>query len=162
MLAETLQILSQYGNSTVAQIQQNLASTGTNATGKTSRSIHFEVKTDGDKQVLRVLGKPFLFVVETGRKATPNYTKPSKQFVASIKEWADTKGLGKFAYAIAKSIHQKGTKLHRDGGREDIISNVVNQSLTDQISKDILKQFSDTYLKQIGIVFNTSQQANRA
>lgn len=157
MIVNVLEILSKYGNSTVAQIQQNLSATGTNATGKTSQSIHFEVKDEGFKQILRVLGKPYLFVVETGRKPTPQYTKPSKEFVASIKEWADTKGLGKFAYGIALSIHQKGTELYRKGGRKDIISNVVNQNLVDQISKDILAQFADTYLKNaVNIVTNNN------
>lgn len=156
MVVDVLSILSQQGNQIVAQIQQNLAATGTNATGKTSRSIHFEVKDEGFKQTLRVLGKPYLFVVETGRKPTPQYTKPSKEFVASIKEWADTKNKGQFAYGIALSIHQKGTKLFRDGGRKDIISNVVNEQLTEKISKDILSKFADSYLKNaVNIVTNT-------
>lgn len=155
MIVDTLQILSQYGNSTVAQIRANLASTGTNATGKTSRSIRFEVKDEGFKQTLSVFGKPFIMVVETGRKPTPQYDKPSKEFVASIKEWADTKGLGKFAYGIAKSIHQKGTELYRKGGRTDIITSVVNQNLTDQIAKDVLAKFADHYLKNaVSIVSN--------
>lgn len=94
-------------------------------------------------------------VVETGRKPTPQYDKPSKEFVASIKEWADTKGLGKFAYGIAKSIHQKGTELYRKGGRTDIITSVVNQNLTDQIAKDVLAKFADHYLKNaVSIVSN--------
>lgn len=147
LVVDTLQILSQYGNSVVAQIQRNLAATGTNATSKTSRSLRFEVKDEGLKQTLKVLGRPYFMVVETGRRPTPQYTKPSKSFVASIKEWADTKGMGKFAYGIALSIHQKGTKLFRDGGRTDIVSNVVNPELTAQISKDILIKFADHYLK---------------
>lgn len=163
MIVDTLQILSQYGNSVVAQIQQNLASTGTNATSKTSRSLHFEVKDEGTIQTLTVLAKPYFMVVETGRKPTPQYTKPSKDFVASIKEWADTKGKGKFAYGIALSIHQKGTKLYRDGGRTDIVSNVVNPELTAQITKDILVKFADFYLKNaVNIVSNTSQSSGRA
>jgi hypothetical protein len=162
MVVEVLSILSQQGNQIVARIQQNLAATGTNATGKTSRSIHFEVKDEGFKQTLRVLGKPYLFVVETGRKPTPQFTKPSREFVASIKEWADTKGLGQFAYGIAKSIHAKGTKLYRDGGRKDIISNVVNDELTAQISKDILAKFADTYLKNLVTIANNTNQAGRS
>jgi hypothetical protein len=156
MVVDLLQILSQYGNSTVAKIKENLAATGTNATGKTSQSIRFEVTDQGFKQTLKVIGKPFVFVVETGRKPTPQYDKPSKEFVASIKEWADTKGIGKFAYGIARSIHQKGTSLYRQGGREDIISNVVNQSLTDQISKDILFKFADSYLKNAVKIVNNN------
>lgn len=155
MVVDLLPYLSQTGNSVVAQIRQNLSSTGTNATGKTSRSLRFEVKNEGFKQTLSLYGKPFIMVVETGRKPTPEYTKPSKEFVASIKEWADTKGLGKFAYGIAKSIHQKGTELYRTGGRTDIISSVVNQGLIDQINKDVLVKFADHYLKNaVSIVTN--------
>lgn len=157
MLVDTLQILSQYGNSVVAQIQQNLTSTGTNATSKTSRSLHFEVKDEGTTQTLKVLGRPYFMVVETGRKPTPQYTKPSKEFVKSIKEWADTKGLGKFAYGIALSIHRKGTKLYREGGRTDIVSNVVNENLVAQITKDVLVKFADHYLKNaVNIVSNVN------
>lgn len=154
LTVDLIQILSQHGNSVVSQIRQNMASTGTDATGQTSRSLHFEVRNQGDKTILTVLGKPFFMVVETGRKPTPQYTQPSKEFVASIKQWADTKGLGKFAYGIAKSIHQKGTKLYRDGGRKDIVSNVVNEGLSQQIAKDILTQFSQEYIKHAKLVFN--------
>lgn len=156
MIVDTLQILSQYGNSVVAQIQQNLASTGTNATSKTSRSLHFEVKDEGTTQTLTVLAKPYFMVVETGRKPTPQYTKPSEQFVDSIKEWLKARGKSELsAYGIAKSIHKYGTKLYQDGGRTDIVSNVVNDNLVAQITKDILVKFADHYLKNaVNIVTN--------
>ncbi len=93
--------------------------------------------------------------VETGRKDTPQYDKPSPQFVASIKQWADARGIGKFAYAIARSIHKKGTELYRNGGRTDIVSNVVNESLIDQMSADMLSKFASEYLKHaVTIVTN--------
>ncbi len=156
MIVDTLAILNQYGNYVVAQIQQNLSSTGTSATGKTSRSLHFEVNQSGFITTLRVLGKPYFMVVEAGRKPTPQYKEPSKDFVASIKEWADTKGIGEFSYGIAKAIHQKGTELFRKGGRKDIVSNVVNQSLVDEISKDILLNFSSSLINSFKIVSNSN------
>lgn len=150
-----LTILSSYGQSTVAQIQANLSATGTNASGKTSRSLRFEVREHGDKQILQVIGgRKYFMTVETGRKATPQYTKPSAAFVKSIKEWMEAKGIQGPAYAIAKSIHQKGTKLFQKGGRMDIVSNVVTQDLVDRISKDILSQFSTEYLKSIVKIYS--------
>lgn len=147
MNAELISILNQYGNSTVEQIRQNLASTGTNATGKTSQSLRYEVTNNGSKATLKVIGKPYFAVVETGRKPTPEYTKPSVEFVNSIKEWLRAKGgEEKSAYGIAKSIHKKGTKLFRDGGRKDIISNVINQDLVDHISLDLLNKFAEEFL----------------
>lgn len=150
MLADLVTILNGYGGSVVSRIQSNLQSTGTNATGKTSRSLRFEVRQEGSKTTLKVIGKPYFAVVETGRKPTPQYDKPSKAFVDSIREWTQAKGLpNSLAYAIAKSIHKKGTELFKKGGRKDIISNVINDSLASQISKDILQNFAKLYAANI-------------
>ena len=171
MFAELTTILSQQGSSIVEQIRQNLASTGTNATGKTSRSLRFEVTTDDHTTTLRVIGKAFFNVVETGRKATPEYTKPSRQFVAAIVEWLKAKttfrvdvergpSLQGLAYGIAKSIHAKGTKLHQSGGRQDIVSNVINETLVESISKEVLSQFTNEYLKNV-VKITSSGNANK-
>lgn len=147
MNAEIISILNQYGTSTVEQIRQNLASTGTNATGKTSQSLRYEVTNQGTKATLKVVGKAYFAVVETGRKPTPEYTKPSEEFVKSIREWLTARGKSEAsAYGIAKSIHKKGTALYRKGGRKDIVSNVINQDLTDKISLDLLNKFAQQFL----------------
>lgn len=145
----------------MAQIQANMASTGTNATGKTSRSLRFEVSAKGDTQFLQVIGgRKYFMTVETGRKATPQYTKPSTEFVAAIKEWMEAKGIDGPAYGIARSIHQKGTKLFQQGGRKSIVSNVVNQELVGRISKDILAQFATAYLKSTVKIFSSGSNIN--
>lgn len=153
MVVDLISILNGYGNNIVESIRNNLASTGTNATGKTSKSLRFEVKQEGNKVTLKIIGKPYLAVVETGRKATPQYTKPSTEFVASIKEWMDAKGKEGSAYAIAKNIHQHGTRLFQKGGRKDIISNVINQSLVTNISKDILNKFASQFITEIKTIY---------
>lgn len=160
MVVDVLAILSQNGTTIVDQIKQNLASTGTNATGKTSRSLRFEVTNAPDKQTLRIIGRPFFNVVETGRKDTPQFTKPSKQFVDAIREWATAKGIPGAAYAIAKSIHAKGTKLFRSGGRTDIVSSVINQTLVDSISQSILDKFAKEYLKNAVNIFTHGRTVN--
>lgn len=142
MTANLITILNHYGNSTIQKIRDNLQSTGTNATGKTAQSLRYEIKDNGDLIIMTIYGRPFFATVETGRKATPDYTKPSVEFVASIKQWMIAKGKEGSAYAIAKSIHQKGTKLFRTGGRNDIISSVINQSLVDDISKSVLESYA--------------------
>jgi len=148
MTVDLISILNGYGNSVVSQIRQNLASTNTDATGKTSRSLRFEVKNDGSKTIMKIFGRPYIMSVETGRKATPG-VKPSRQFVENIKEWTKARGIPVGAsYAIAKSINEKGTP---STGKK-IISNVIDQSLTDNISKDVLGQFAKlltTNIKQI-------------
>lgn len=156
-----LTILSQNGTTIVDQIRQNLASTGTNATGKTSRSLRFEVIVNAGKQILRIIGRPFFNVVETGRRPTrlgANESEPN--LVDQIKEWITAKGISGNAYAIAKSIHAKGTKLFQSGGRTDIVSSVINQTLVDSISKSILDKFAQEYLKNAVNIFTHGRTVN--
>jgi len=158
MTAEIVKILSTYGQSTVDRIRNNLATTGTNASGKTAQSLRFTVTNTETKAILKITGKPYFMVVETGRKATPQYTKPSYDFVNDIRLWIASRGGDQgAAYAIAKMIHKTGTKLWQQGGRKDIVSNVVNQSLVDQISQDSLKQFAREYLVSTVNMFNDNR-----
>lgn len=148
MVVDLITILQGYGVSIIDQIRQNLASTGTNATGKTSKSLKYVVKEEGGKTILKVTGKPYFAVVETGRRATPEFTKPSEEFVALIIEWMNAKGLvttGGGAYGIAKSIHKKGTPP--TGNK--IFSNVINKGLIDTITKDSLQKFASEFTKNI-------------
>lgn len=146
MTAEVLNILSSYGQSAVAQIQANTPK----ATGKTARSVRFQVTDEGNKIKFEILASKYFKVVETGRKPTPQYTKPSVSFVSAIRQWLDAKGKDtSLAYVIAKSIHQKGTKLFRDGGRKDVFSNVLNESFIDSISNDLLQQFAHETMMQL-------------
>lgn len=147
-VTDLIQILNPIGNSVVTQIQQNLAATGSNASGQTSRSVRFTLTQEGDIIKFQITGRPFFMTVETGRKATPSY-KPSKAFVDRIQEWMKAKGLPGKAYAIAAAIHKKGTELHRQGGRKDIVSNVINESLYAKISEATLKYFVDRYVNSI-------------
>lgn len=160
MFADLLAILSQTGTTVVDQIKQNLSSTGTNATGRTSKSLRFEVINETDKQILRIIGKPYFKVVETGRKDTPQYTNPSKQFVSDILQWVKARGIEqKAAYGIAKSIHQKGTKLFREGGRKDIYSNVITPTFVENLSKSVLDQFTNEYMRNV-VKITSSGNAN--
>jgi len=139
MIVDTLSILSQHGTTLVEQIKQAIAPHS--ATGKTAASVQFSVRREGTKDILEVVGRPFIMALETGRKPTPQYTKPSLDFVASIREWLKAKGGDTdLAYAIAKSIHQKGTK-----GTPGIISGPVD-SMVDLIQKDILEQFAKQWM----------------
>lgn len=139
MIANTLSILSQHGDSLVQQIKAAIAPHS--ATGRTAQSVQFTVRREGTVDILQITGRPFIMALETGRKPTPQYTKPSKQFVESIREWLAVKGNDTgMAYAIAKSIHQKGTK-----GTPGIISQPID-SMVDLIQKDILEQFAKDYL----------------
>lgn len=160
LTAEIISILSKSGQSTADRIRQVIPK----KTGKTARSVRHEVTEEGSIIRLRLLAAPYFMVVQTGRKPTPQYTKPSKEFVGKIKEWLQASGKDQGpAYAIARSIHQKGTKLWQAGGNT-IISDVVNQSLVEKISQDVLKEFAKYYLVSTVNLFNdnSNQSATRA
>lgn len=149
MVVDTIKILSQYGGSTVEELKRSIAPYS--ATGDTINSLRFTVTREGTVDRLQIIGRAYIMALETGRKATPQYTKPSFSFVDRIRRWLAAKGEEtSLAYAIAKSIHKKGTK-----GHPGVITSVINEGLIETISKDILKQFADQYL------FNVVQFYNR-
>lgn len=123
---------------------------------RTVQSLKYTVTKSGTKDILQVTGRPYIMALETGRKPTPQYTKPSFSFVNNIREWLRAKGEDiQFAYAIAKSIHKKGTK-----GHPGVISNVVNQGLIDRISQDILEKFAQQYLFNVVQFYNRGNNVN--
>jgi hypothetical protein len=139
MIVNTMAILNQYGGGLVNELKQALSSKS--ATGKTVQSLQYQVRREGNKDILTVTGRPYIMALETGRKATPQYTKPSFAFVQNIREWLSAKGSDQgLAYAIAKSIHKKGTV-----GTHGIISNPVNHAV-EQIKQETVKQFAKQFL----------------
>jgi hypothetical protein len=159
MIVSLVDILSQHGRSVVQDIRTNLDSTRTNATGKTSNSIQYAVTEDGTKTILWVYGRPFVFTVETGRG--PRRESKDHKTVDRIREWMDARGIGtglneaqkeQKAKSITFLINKYGSKLHRKGGRKDIISNVVNQSLYDEITDDVMNKFTNSFMDNIKIV----------
>ena len=125
--------LNKFGDETVTMIQSNLASTGTNASGETSQSLKSEVSGEH----LTVTGKPFIYVVETGRK--PGKMPP----VSDLLKWLETGKIsfsGKIdsvAWAISVSIAQHGSSLFRKGGRDDIITPAISDKRIDALTKEI-------------------------
>lgn len=160
MFVNVLDILSKNGDYAIGQIRKNLQSTGTNATGETSRTLRQTTDKQNNIQRLQILGRAYFFTVQDGRKATPQYTKPSLQFVESIKKWAEAKGVKASPYAIAKSIHQRGTKLYQNGGRKDIVDPVINQNFIDKISEEILERYAKEFLKNAVKISSSGRNIN--
>lgn len=127
-------ILNKFGIETVELISSNLSSTGTNASGETAASLSSDMVT---KTNVRVTGKPFIYVVETGRK--PGRMPP----VSKIQKWLESGKVsfqGKaesLAWAISKTIAKKGSKLFRDGGRKDIITPALSEMRITALTNDI-------------------------
>ena len=140
--------LNSFGDQTVDIIRQNLASTGTNASNETSKSLK---STLVEPNRLQVTGKPYIYVVETGRKPG----KISKKMVSNILKWVET---GKpsfsgdkvsFAWAITKKIGKEGSALFRAGGRKDIITPAISEQRINRLTSEIAGISLDLLFKSI-------------
>lgn len=149
-MPELIEIVNQQGIELINSIRANLGSTGTNATLKTSRSLRFEITTEGTKTRLKLFGRPFFNTVSTGRKPTPNQ-KPSREFIENLKPWAAARGIDQGAvWAIATKINKLGTNLWREGGRTDIVEpavddfiNNIGQALLDSKADELVFKIRD-------------------
>lgn len=136
------EILLKNGDDAVNAIRANLASTGTNATLKTSNSVSRSVSQVGSKIVLTVVGsRPFFPTVETGSK--PTTKNPSPQMIQSLTEWAQVRNIPKESvWGVAKTILKDGSKLWQNGGRQDIYT-IVREPLVEAIKADIKRKMME-------------------
>lgn len=109
------------------------------ASGRTIASMKVEVTEDGGV----LWGRSPFGTLETGRKPG----KVPAGFWKIIRQWMDDKGIqvqkpDSFAYLVARKIANEGTQLFRNGGRDDIYSPEV---------KDTVKRVS----QGIGILFGS-------
>ncbi len=129
------------------RIAANIVSTGQNASGRTVASLEVVEMDDS----VKLLGRFPFGALETGRKTG----KVPKGFQGIIIQWMRDKGIKadpipyirtpsekwqpkytpgqrgdmSLAGAIAHKIKTEGTKLFRDGGRQDVYSNEIPVTL---------------------------------
>lgn len=157
------EILSRELAALAERIRQQHTAAGQVASGRTLASIREEVIGD-DVSVRGIIYGRFPFgTLETGRQpgAVP------KNFVSIIRQWIIDKGISvqaipykrqpsdkwqpkytpqergelSLAGAIAYKIRTQGTRLYRTGGRSDIYSNAIRESM-ERISSKIAEQFT--------------------
>lgn len=127
------EILTDWCTNVIKRIRENLDSTGTTASGKTKESLDFELTDYG----VIITARPFAKGVETGRPAG----KIPYNMTDIISKWIVDKGLESHfhiethsqlrsvAYLIGQKIKREGTELYRNGGRDDIFTNVVDEEV---------------------------------
>lgn len=114
------------------RIIENHLRAGQKASGRTVASLH--VETDNDGGIL--FGRKAFGTLETGRRGG----KVPKGFYHIIYQWMQDKGIQvekpkSFAYLVARKIAREGTKLYRQGGRDDIYSNEIPKTTESVLSR---------------------------
>lgn len=155
------QVLTEELSRLAERIKENHRRAGQVASGRTLRSITYEVTEDRGT----LFGRFPFGTLETGRKAgkTPMFfstimsqwiidkgihvqpipykRKPSEKW--QPKYTPEERGLVSMAGAIAHKIRTEGTSLYRQGGRNDIYSNEIPDAIK-RIEERIAKVFSLT------------------
>lgn len=141
-------IVQQRSVDLINDIRANMGATGTNATGKTSQSLRFDIKQEGTKVKMQLFGRPFFMTVQTGRRPTPD-KKPSREMISNITEWVNARGMDESAvWAIATKIQQRGTRLWFEGGRDDIVDPAVDE-FTNNVSQELLDAQVENFVLKI-------------
>lgn len=131
--------LNELGQKIKVRLLQELILQDHNAVGQLADSIKFEVHGD----TLKVFAKKYALVVNQGRSSgsIPN--------VAAIAKWLVAKGIvdastaKKVAWAVAKRIAQRGTRVNYNGkSKRGFIYKAVNKSKVD-IAKLYGKHFRE-------------------
>ena len=137
--AQVSQILTEELGTLKATIINNIRSTGQWASGKTAASM--AVMVSGS--IGELVGRRAFGTLETGRRGG----RVPRDFAAIIYDWMQAKGIHAdpmpyktsrphkyteqergdrtMAYFIAKTIRTIGTRLYRDGGRDDVYSRAI-------------------------------------
>lgn len=109
------------------------------ASGKTRDSLSVEVTSDTTSATATMYGRKYFAALETGSAPwKKQYKHPPRPFVETIAKWMTDKGIeGVSAYLVARKIMREGSKLYRDGGRQNIFTPVmedIEQRIDAQLS----------------------------
>lgn len=131
------------------KVIENQKNSGLVASGRTIASMKVEVTEDGGV----LWGRSPFGTLETGRKPG----KVPAGFWKIIRQWMDDKGIqvqkpDSFAYLVARKIANEGTQLFRNGGRDDIYSPEVKDTV-ERVSQGIGILFGSE-VEHINLNFN--------
>lgn len=122
------------------RIIRNHIAAGQRTTGKTADSLDTVVTGSGGNVIGTLCGRGYFATLETGTRpwrmqhfirAKDGSTRPSapKWFVDIIRDWIIAKHINAQAFGVATRIMTEGSRLFRNGGREDIYSNEIPVAL---------------------------------
>ena len=153
-----------------ARIIQNHTAAGQVASGRTAKSLR--IVSDDEGGIL--YGRSPFGTLETGRRGG----KVPRQFYLIIRQWMKDKGISapaipyktnrphkytpeergarSMAAAIAQTIRRSGTRLFRDGGRNDIYSQEIERTM--KAVTERLSMFLENKMEHIKL--NTNMEFN--
>ena len=167
--AQVSQILTEELGTLKATIINNIRSTGQWASGKTAASM--AVMVSGS--IGELVGRRAFGTLETGRRGG----RVPRNFAAIIYDWMQAKGIHAdpmpyktsrphkyteqergdrtMAYFISRTIRREGTRLYREGGRDDVYSRAIPTTI-----ERINSRLSGIYVAAVAqqIKLNTPQQ----
>lgn len=142
------EILKKEGDAIIRDLQSAMASTGANASGRTSASLLNEVSGSGiSRATMLITGGDGWKFVEQGRGATKK--NQNGVLLPIIKQWIKDKGIqipqgyteDSFAFVVTRKIHNQGTNLWIKQTRRDIYTSVINEERINSITSQITKTF---------------------
>ena len=138
-MSEVATILTSEGKEIVKDLQDSMSSKGLNASGKTSKSITYQVEETLTKAILKIIANRSIGALQFGRKAG---RMPPRDV---IRQWIDSKPISltggmtkdQLAYLIQRKIGREGIKVPNRFNPGGVISDVINDELIDSIFKKI-------------------------
>lgn len=116
------------------RIIDNMTRAGQHASGRTADTMRVDVQQNGTTIRGTLWGRPFFGTLETGSRPwsrADEYERVPYWFARIIRDWIDAKGLSLNEWAVAHKIIHGGSKLYREGGRDDIYSSEIPQTMTE-------------------------------
>ncbi len=152
-----IQQIVDYLQTVQAEIIDQIIKHKMNASGKTAASLEVIPSSTGGSLV----AAEHIIFLEDGRGPT-SPTGPYKEgekLIDIIKQWISDKGLDLNPYAVTKTIHTKGTKLYRAGGKSGVLSIPLQAAGLNTLFYEIATQFSQVTTSEIYEPLNELQNA---
>ena len=153
---EIRQILLEELTALRKRIIENMGKAEQIVTGKTRDSLVVETGEQATGAYGVLTGRQAFATLETGsRPWSRPPAKVPKYFADLIGEWIEAKGLDLNKWAVAHTIIHKGSKLYRTGGRADIYTPEIAQTM-ENLGNRILERYSVLITDRLN--FNTTIQ----
>lgn len=154
--------LNTYGRAGVILLKESIAPL--RATGKTERSIRYEVTNHKGIARLTFYGRPFFNTIETGRG--PRQSNQESGFEDSMYQYMLARGIGsdlpekkrkQLARFLVWKMNKEGDATHKRGGRV-VYSPVLNR-IVNEVKKAIAEDYIHSAITRIRNVANSNKKA---